>query len=163
MSAKKSTSKKKDIHDKKIDSLEKKQKKLEEEVEQLKQQLEEKEDKLLRSYAQLQNYQKRMEKELQNREYETKKKYLLEFLDLKELLNIAYKDKNPKNGLKLILNKLENFFEKENIKCIDCIGKAFDHNIHHAVCTIEKDDCEDESIAEEVKKGYMVDDKLLRP
>lgn len=151
MSTKKTTGKKKDS-----DSLKK-------EIKKLKLELKEKEDKLLRSYADLQNYQKRMEKELQLKEEETKKKYLSELLDLNELLKKACEDNDPKEGLKLMINNIENFFEKEQIKSIECMGKKFDHNLHHAVTTIEKDDCEDETIVEEVKKGYMINDKLLRP
>ena len=151
MTAKKSTGKKKDPYSSK------------QEIKKLKQELKEKEGKLLRSYADLQNYMKRMEKELQIKEEETKKKYLSELLDLKELLKKAYEDKAPKEGLKLMINNIEKFFEKEQIKSIDCVGEKFNHNLHHAVTTIEKDDCEDETIVEEVKKGYMINDKLLRP
>lgn len=151
MTAKKSTGKKKNS-----DSLKK-------EFKKLKQELKEKEDKLLRSYADLQNYQKRMEKELQINEEETKKKYLSELIDLHELLKKAYEDNDPKEGLKLMINNMEKFFEKEQIKSIDCVGEKFDHNLHHAVTTIEKNDCENETIVEEVKKGYMMNDKLLRP
>ena len=43
------------------------------------------------------------------------------------------------------------------------MGKRFDHNLHHAITTIEKDDCEDDIIIEEVKKGYMINEKILRP
>jgi len=135
----------------------------EKEIKKLKQELKEREDKLLRSYADIQNLQKRMEKELQLKEEETKKKYISELLDLNELLKKAYDDNNPKEGLKLMLNNIENFFEKEQIKSIDCVGERFNHNYHHAVNTIEKDDCEDDTIIEEVKKGYMINDKLLRP
>jgi len=142
--------------DKKTESIKK-------EIEKLKDEIKEKNDKLLRSIADFQNYQKRMEKELICREQETKKKYLEELLDLHELLKKAYEDNNPKQGLKLLLNNINNFFEKEQIKPIDCIGECFDHNIHHAVSTIEKKDCEDDTIIEEVKKGYMLNDKLLRP
>lgn len=151
MTTKNSTGKKKDSNS------------LKKEIKKLKQELKEKEDKLLHSYADLQNYQKRMEKELQIKEEETKKKYLSELLDLNELLKKAYEDNDPKEGLKLMINNIENFFEKEQIKTIDCVGEKFDHNLHHAVTTIEKDDCEDETIVEEVKKGYMINDKLLRP
>lgn len=156
MSAKQSTGKKKDSISKKIDSLKKESKKL-------KQELKEKDGKLLRSYADLQNYQKRVEKELQLKDEETKKKYISELIDLNELLKKAYEDDDPKAGLKLIINNIENFFEKEQIKCIDCVGKKFDRNLHHAVTIIEKEDCESETIVEEVKKGYMINDKLLRP
>jgi len=43
------------------------------------------------------------------------------------------------------------------------VGKKFDHNFHHAVTTIDKDDCEENTIVEEIKKGYMINEKLLRP
>jgi len=136
---------------------------LKKEIKKLKHEIKEKEDRLLRIYADFQNLQKRMEKELQIKEEETKKKYLSELLDLNELLKKAYEDNNPKEGLKLMINNIQNFFEKEQIKSIDCVGEKFDHNLHHAVTTIEKDDCEDEIIIEEVKKGFMINDKLLRP
>jgi molecular chaperone GrpE len=163
MTTRKTTDKKKDVSMKKDDSEQKKIKKLEKEIKQLKQELKEKDDKLLRNIADFQNYQKRMDKELLNRAEEAKKKYISELIDLNELLTKAYEDNNPKEGLKLILNNLKNFFEKENIKCIDCVGKPFDHNYHHAVSTIEKDDCDDKTIIEEIKKGYLIEDKLLRP
>jgi molecular chaperone GrpE len=151
MPTKKSTNKKKQSDD------------IKKEIKKLKIILKEKEDRLLRSYADLQNYQKRMEKELQIKEEETKKRYLSELLDLNELLKKAYEDNNPKEGLKLILNNIENFFEKEQIKSIKSIGQKFDHNLHYAVTTIEKNDCEDETIIEEIKKGYTINNKLLRP
>jgi len=152
----KTTGKKKTTSTKKSDSMQK-------EVKKLKQELKEKDEKLIRSYADFQNLLKRKEKELQIKEEETKKKYISELLDLNELLKKAYEDKNPKEGLKLMIKNIENFFEKEQIKSINCVGEKFDHNIHHAVTTIEKNDCEDEIVIEEVKKGYMINDKLLRP
>ena len=152
MTAKKSSGRKKNAED----TLQIKLKKIEKE-------LKEKNDKLLRTCADLQNYQKRMEKELISREGEIKRKYLTELIDLNEILKKAYEDKNPKQGLKLILNNLENFFEKEHIRYIDCMGKSFDHGLHHAVTTVEKNDCENDIIVEEIKKGYMIGDSLLRP
>jgi len=141
---------------KKLDQIKK-------ELDKLKNEVKEKDDKLLRAIADLQNYRKRMEKELKIREEEIKKKYLFEILDLYDLLKIAYNDKKPREGLKLIINNIECFLNNENIRCIESIGKKFDHNLHHAVTTIEKDDCEDNVIVEEIKKGYMKDDNLLRP
>ncbi len=152
MTAKKSSDRKKNAED----TLQIKLKKVEKE-------LKEKNDKLLRTCADLQNYQKRMEKELISREGEIKRKYLTELIDLNEILKRAYEDKNPKQGLKLILNNLEKFFEKEHIRYIDCMGKSFDHGLHHAVTTVEKNGCENDTIVEEVKKGYMIGDSLLRP
>ena len=133
------------------------------EIDNLKNELKDKENKLLRNIADFQNYQKRIQKEIELCKEQTRKKYLQELLDLYELLKKAYEDNNPKQGLKLLLNNIENFFEKEQIKYIECVGKKFDHNIHHAIATVEKNDCESDIIIEEVKKGYKVNDKLLRP
>jgi len=159
MSAKKNTEKKKGMQN----SLQTKVKNLDGKLEQLKQELEEKNDKLLRSYADLQNYQKRMEKELAALENEIKKKYLVEIIDLYEMLKKAYEDNDPKSGLKLLLNNLDSFFEREQVKYVDCVGKTFDHTIHHAISTVEKENCIDGEIIEEAKKGYYLGEKLLRP
>ena len=153
----------KDSTGKKKESTTKKPVNLKKELDKLKKDMKEKDQQLLRSIANLQNYQKRMEKELILKEEETKKKYITELIDLNELLKKALEDNNPKEGLKLMVNNIENFFEKEKIRYIECVGKKFDHNFHHALTTLEKDDCEDNTIIEEIKKGYMINDKLLRP
>jgi len=145
--------------EKKIISLNKKIKKLE----KLNVDLNENNKKLLLSYANLQNYQKRAEKEIGFKEEEIKKKYISELIDVYDSLKKAVKDENPKDGLKLIINNIDCFFDKEQIKQIDCIGRTFDHKSHHAISTIEKDDCPDGEIVDEIKKGYMIGDKLLRP
>jgi molecular chaperone GrpE len=149
MSTKKSTGKKKTSSTNKL-------KKMQED-------LKETNDKLLRVHADFQNYQKRMEKELNLLREETKKTYICELIDLYDLLKKAYKDNDPKKGLELLLNNIEKFFDKENIKIIECVGNRFDHNLHHAVTTVEQEDCDDDIIVEEVKRGYMVNDKVIRP
>jgi len=159
MPEKKNSGKKREMRE----SWESKIKNLEEKIKQLEQELKEKNDKLLRSYADLQNYQKRMEKEISIKEDDIRKKYLLEIIDLRELLKKAYDDNDPKQGLKLILNNLDSFCEREQVKSLDSVGKMFDHKIHHAISTVEKDDCVDGEIIEEIKKGYCCGDKLLRP
>ena len=138
-------------------------KKLEEENTQLHQELIDKNDKYLRTLADFQNYQKRMEKELQAQKEDIKKKYLLELLDFTELLKKAYEDSEPKLGLKLLLENLDKFLKKEGITYIDCKGKPFNYQLHNAVSIIEQSDCVDGTILDEIKKGYLVGEKLLRP
>jgi len=154
-------SKKATIH--KNANLDLKIKQLKKEIKELKKAIIEKDNKLLRIRADLENFQKRIEKELISKEEEIKKKYLNEIVDLVEILKKAYEDKNPKQGLKLILSNLDKLFEKEDIKYIDCMGKSFNHELHHAVTSLEKNDCESDIIIEEVKKGYMIGNRLLRP
>ena len=136
---------------------------LKKEIQSLQEQLQEKNDKLIRCLADFDNYKKRMIKERQILERDIKKHYLLELLDFKELLLQALEDDNPKEGLRILLNQLEQFFELENVKYIECIEKPFDHNLHDAKASIEKVDCEDNIIIDEIKKGYMVDDYVIRP
>ena len=138
-------------------------KKLEEDIKQLKLAMNEKNDKLLRTLADMQNQQKRMERELVLKEDETKRKYLSELLDIKEILKKASDDENPQEGIKVLLQNIDRFLDNEHITYIDCVGKPFDHTIHHAVTTVEKNDCDDNVVVEEVKKGYLMCDKLLRP
>jgi molecular chaperone GrpE len=134
-----------------------------EENQKLKKLLKEKDEKLIRNHADFQNFQKRMQKELIIKEEEIKKKYISEFIDIYELIVQAYEDKNSKNALKLIIKNIEIFLKNEKIQYINCIGEKFDHNIHHAISTIEKDDCDENVIINEIKKGYIIDNKLLRP
>lgn len=135
----------------------------ENEIQCLQEQLQEKNDKLLRCLADFDNYKKRVIKERQSLERDVKKHYLLELLDFKEILLQALEDNNPKEGVRILLNQLEQFFELENVKYIECIERPFDHTLHDAKATIEKVDCEDNIIIDEIKKGYMVDDYVIRP
>jgi len=147
----------------KKEPIDKKLLQLQQDYEKIKQELKETNDKLLRSLADVQNLHKRYAKDLQQREEEVKRRYLLELVDLYELLHKAYVDEHPKAGLKVLLQHMEHFLEQENIKCIDCIGKQFDHTLHHAVTTIEKEYCEENTVVDEIKKGYILNEKLLRP
>jgi molecular chaperone GrpE len=148
---------------KKNEDIKKTIKKNQKEIKELKTQLKELNDRYLRSLADFQNFQKRTEKELIGKEEETKKLFILELIEVYELLKKAYEDKNPKEGLKLLIINIEKFMKKEQVKPIDCVGQKFDHNIHHAITTIEKNDCDDGIVIEEVKKGYNLNNKLLRP
>lgn len=160
MSNKKDNDKEKKEEEK---NLEEKIEKLEKEVNNLKEEVTKKNDKLLRSYADLQNFKKRMKRDLASKEKETKQKYISKIIDLKELLKQAYEDENPKEGMKYILNDLNQYLDQENVEYIECVGEKFDHNCHHAVSTVEKENCENGEIVEEIKKGYKIDDEILRP
>lgn len=125
--------------------------------------LQEKHNTLLRAYADQLNSQKRQEKEWHCVLDEIKKRYLSELVDVYELLQKAIQDNDPKPGLQLMLRNLEKFFTQEQLTVIDCTQKPFDPSHHHAVSTVPRDDCDENIIVEEVKKGYCVGEKLLRP
>ena len=133
------------------------------ELEALQQELKIQKDKLIRCYADFDNYKKRILKEQESQAFDLKKHYLSELLDVKELLLQSLNDKDPKEGLRIIFNQLEQFLEAENIKYIDCIEKPFDHTLHHAVTTIDKPNMNENTVIEEIKKGYLVGESVLRP
>ena len=63
-----------------------------------------------------------------------------------------------------IINKdLISIFSKNNIKSIDCINKKLDPNFHQAMIEIEDDHKEPGTIVQEIQKGFMINDRLLRP
>lgn len=136
---------------------------LESKIKQIEDELKQKHDQLLRSLADFQNLQRRSEKERLICTDTIKERYISELIDIKELLQKASIDERPQDGLKLIIQRIDQFFDQENIQCIDCVGKPFDHRTHHAVTTVEKDECEDNTIIEEIKKGYLVGEKVFRP
>ena len=136
---------------------------LQDRINELDAEVKEKKDKLLRTYADFENFKKRVEKQRCQDDLDIKQRYISELIDLKELLLRALDDEHPKEGLRLILKQIEQFFDQENISSIECLGKPFNHQQHHAVTSLEKDDCEDNIVIEEIKKGYLVDDQVLRP
>jgi Molecular chaperone GrpE (heat shock protein) len=63
-----------------------------------------------------------------------------------------------------IINKdLINTFTKNNIKPIQCLNKKLDPNLHQAMIEIEDDQKEPGTIVQEIQKGFMIKDRLLRP
>ena len=70
--------------------------------------------------------------------------------------------KNILNGIEMIEKELLGTLEKNSIKYIDCINKPFDPNLHQAIG--EKDSEKEPGIViEEMQKGYLMHDRLLRP
>ena len=66
-------------------------------------------------------------------------------------------------GIELTQNELTKVFAKFDIKKMDIMGTVFDPNFHQAVMRVENPDLEDEAIAMELQKGYMVKGKVIRP
>lgn len=141
----------------------KKQKKHNEAVKQLEEELKEHKEKYLRACADIQNIQRRAEKQKHHDTLQIKKHYLCELISIQELLTKAQEDLNPKEGIRLILQQLKSFFESENLIAIPAKGEIFDHNLHHAICTVEDPKQEDNTIIEEIKTGYKLGDIVLFP
>lgn len=140
----------------------------------LEKKIEELNDKLLRSLAENQNLRKIHEKEREDLIKYSSSSFAREILNLADNLERAFglfKD-NPKFkadefkdtmlGIELIEKELVNSFDKNGIKSFESVGKKFDPNFHQALNEVESER-EDGTVINEIQKGYMLNDRLLRP
>ena len=134
------------------------------------------EDKLARTFAEMENQRRRFEKEKDDAfDYGgfTFAKEALNLIDnLARSKLILESDESLKDTEALkktlehfdIINKdLISIFTKNNIKPIDCLNKKLDPNLHQAMMEIEDDQKEPGTIVQEVQKGFMIKERLLRP
>ncbi len=134
------------------------------------------EDKVVRTFAEMENQRRRFEKEKEDAfEYGgysfakealnlidnlERSKYVLESDDkLKETEAL----KKTLEHLDIIKKDLISIFEKNNIKPIDSLNKKLDPNFHQAMMEIEDDTKEPGTIIQEIQKGFTIKDRLLRP
>ena len=134
------------------------------------------EDKLARTFAEMENQRRRFEKEkIDAFEYGgyTFAKEALNLVDnLERSKNILENDEKLKNteALKKTLDHFDiiykdviSIFSKNNIIPIESINKKLDPNLHQAMMEIEDDNKEPGTIIQEIQKGFMLKDRLLRP
>lgn len=123
-------------------------------------------DTLRRLQADFENYKRRTEKEKENcivYASESMIKDLLPFLDSFELaLNNKENKEEFLKGVELIYSQLWELLENKGLKSIDCKDKPFDPNCHEALLS-EKSDKPENTVIQELQKGYMLKDKIIRP
>lgn len=126
---------------------------------------------LLRTRADFENYKKRSERE--NSRYKSYimevilKKLIVHYDDLIRALNLLKMLENMdgiKNGFEIIVKNFEKLLSEEGVKPMNSEGKKFDPYKHEAVIVEEgRDDLPENTILEEISKGYYLKDKILRP
>ncbi len=134
------------------------------------------ENKLTRTFAEMENQRRRFEKEKEDA-YEyggfNFARGALNLIDnLERSKQVLENDEKLKNSealkktlehLEIIKKDLISIFEKNNIKSIECLGKKLDPNFHQAMMEIIDDAKEPGTIVQEIQKGFMIKDRLLRP
>ena len=134
------------------------------------------EDKLARTFAEMENQRRRFEKEKEDAfdyggfAFAKEALSLIDNLARSKLILESDETLKDTEALKKtiehfdIINKdLMSIFNKNNIKPIDCLNKKLDPNLHQAMMEIEDDQKEPGTIVQEVQKGFMIKDRLLRP
>ena len=134
------------------------------------------EDKLARTFAEMENQRRRFEKEKDDAfdyggfAFAKEALNLIDNLARSKLILESDETLKDTEALKKtiehfdIINKdLISIFTKNDIKPIDCLNKKLDPNLHQAMIEIEDDQKEPGTIVQEVQKGFMIKDRLLRP
>lgn len=142
---------------------------VEEQVNEDAKKLKELEDKYLRTYADFENFRKRVAKEKEDLTFFTTQKLLHELLDVKDHLELALshsKDdtdvKSLKEGVQLTLKQMEKFLEKFHVKEVPASGVKFDPNFHEAIQQEESTQHQPGHVVSVYQKGYTFKDRLLR-
>ena len=133
-------------------------------------------DKLLRTMAEMENQRRRFEKE-KNEAFEfggfnfaSESLLLLDNID--RAISSFKNDESLKNnkdlnkiidGIEIVKKDLVSIFKKNGIEAIECINKKFDPNFHQAMLELEDNTKEAGTVVQEMQKGYMMKNRLLRP
>lgn len=147
------------------------------EIEKLKKDLEEKDkvindyiDQIKRRQAEFENYRKRIEKQQEHTAQVEAEKLTKKLLCIIDNLERALESSKHNHDLKTLTEGIEmthklmlSILQKEGLETIDCKGKEFDPNLHEAIMPVESQDHQDNTIYEELEKGYTFKNKLIRP
>lgn len=118
--------------------------------------------------ADFENLSKRFERQMQEVKLHCNEQLIIELLEVVDELEMAVnsglsissKDVIVK-GVEMTLRKLRRIFEKEDVHPMNCVGQIFDPKRHEAIAKIEGD--EEGKIVEEIRKGYIMKGKVIRP
>lgn len=126
------------------------------------------EDKMLRLRADFENYRRRSTKEqaeLGDTVTQALIKDLLPIIDnFDRAMSAEQKDSDAfKKGVEMIYTQLGEILKKDGLEAIEAEGKKFDPQYHQAVMRVENPDLPDDTIAQELQKGYMVKGRVIRP
>ena len=127
-------------------------------------------DRMLRISAEFENYKKRTAREIDDvRKYANQSllREMLSVVDHIELALQAASENRPgaslKEGLNLTLKELGRTLEKFKVKPIEAVGKPFNPQYHEAILREECSDAAGNTVLREMQKGYIINDRLLRP
>jgi len=137
------------------------------ELEQMKAERDRLLDRLARLQAEFENARKRAERErAEFREFATGS-VAEQFLPVLDNLELALKStgsvEQVRSGVSLIVKQMEEILEKMKVQAVPTVGEAFDPHFHEALGTVERDDLPDQHVAEEIRRGYKIRERLLRP
>lgn len=136
-------------------------------LEELRRERDSLQDRLLRTAAEFDNYRKRMDRERRELAEYTAGEVMTELLpivdNLERALQAAAEDDPLRKGVELIHRQMLDVLRKRGVKPIEALGADFDPNFHQAVIHEESAEHREGEVMEELQRGYVIGDRLLRP
>jgi molecular chaperone GrpE len=137
------------------------------EFDQLKAERDQLVDRIARLQAEFENARKRGERErLEFRDYATGN-VVEQFLPVLDNFELALKsDGNAhqlRSGVALIVKQMEEILKQMQVVPVSTVGEVFDPRVHEALGSVDRDDLPDQHVAEEIRRGYKLRERLLRP
>jgi molecular chaperone GrpE len=126
-------------------------------------------DKYLRERADMENFRKRQERAAADRVRRDKNELLHKVLDVMDNLDRAmhYEETMDREslhqGLRMVQWQLNEMLKGEGLTPVPTVGEPFDPRVHEAIEQIQSDEHPEGTVVEEVRKGYMLGDEMLRP
>jgi molecular chaperone GrpE len=124
-------------------------------------------DRLARLQAEFENTRKRAERErIADRDYaivNVVEKFLPVLDHFEMALKSAGSVEQLRSGVELIVKQMEDVLRQLQVTAIPTLGAEFDPRHHEALGSVERPDLPDQHVAEEIRRGYKLRDKLLRP
>jgi molecular chaperone GrpE len=122
--------------------------------------------------ADFENMKKRFDREVEQTKNYCNERIIIQLLEVVDELELAVKNgeisaqstEGLLEGVEMTLKKLRKILEQEGVAEIaNPEGSVFDPSKHHAVATVESDDAEDGTVLEQIRKGYIMREKVIRP
>jgi molecular chaperone GrpE len=126
-------------------------------------------DKYLREYAERENFRKRQERVVQDRERRAKRDILLGVLDALDNVDraVAHQETMDRESLQQVVRMLQwqlnELLKQEGLSVVPTVGEPFDPYVHEAIEQVASDAFDEGTVVEEVRKGYKQGDDTLRP
>ncbi len=120
--------------------------------------------------ADFENLRKRCDRQIQEVSQYSTERIVIQLLEVADELELAVKNGQTTSsaetlieGVKMTLKRLRKVLEQEGVTPIESLNKPFDPLKHNAIAAEEREDVEGCIVIEEVRKGYMMKDKVIRP
>jgi molecular chaperone GrpE len=127
-------------------------------------------DRYLRSVAELDNYRKRIVREREQQQLRSKMELIRQLLPVADDFALALSHVPAEyaavpwiEGITLIHRKLETYLDGVGVSAIEAVGQVFDPHYHDALVSEASADYPDGTVLEEIRKGYLMGDEVLRP